>query len=496
MPKRAVIFTHVGTNPATLEERSKALSFLEDQQETFEAYLQCPDIGLVYVYASAGVEQYIKSLSDDAKIEPLELMRRSARILGLLELAHIRAERRLKRAATNPQAPTAPTRIRMFGLQEVAHLLHMIQQMRPDLVRRLAGGSGKYTYDSPKFFEAVIRIVRGVDPLLAANAILRFDHDVKVNNEAIAALLREHEKLLDSHERFYYFSGGYGGNGVHNDHPVRVHWLVNPDGNGGYTLPREARVYLRDLTEIAAAQEGVEDVTPTTGVAASPSPRKSPQVVSGAGLSMSLRAVFRLPPFMNAGANVIWVDDHLKRRLHEAIGDISPLDVERVEARVRQDRHPKGIQSDEITGARNYFPSVLRGCILHALILKPDGDRGPLSSAIADGITRGTAALGADEVRNKVREDMSQVASEQARRVLGIWTAAKYGSGTSGIGRNLLETWAQEYTEVGKLSGIVSESVDIAMDYLDLFFEWWRLFVEAILRIRRGDAPWLFLDAD
>jgi hypothetical protein len=135
----------------------------------------------------------------------------------------------------------------------------------------------------------------------------------------------------------WWFSGCYSGNMPDdpvNNHAVRQHWLIDPktwDDPKKFALLPNADRFLRDVGELGATQVELNRPMSTAcqalvqnrnGILHS---RNTQQVISGAGLVISVPAIRRLPPFMNAKDLVVWVDDHLKRKLHEAIGDIAPL---------------------------------------------------------------------------------------------------------------------------------------------------------------------------
>jgi hypothetical protein len=79
------------------------------------------------------------------------------------------------------------------------------------MISDLAGEDGAFTYDSPKFVEAVIRLARGANPAHGVYPVLRFDEDVDVNEAAIDSLLGRVSFATQSN--LYdcsFFSGGYG----------------------------------------------------------------------------------------------------------------------------------------------------------------------------------------------------------------------------------------------------------------------------------------------
>ncbi len=94
----------------------------------------------------------------------------------------------------------------------------------------------KFTYDAPKFVEAVIRIARGnIRILYTEEVILRIDEDVTVYYKGIKALIHRYPGVMG--KPFHCFSGTYGkydkyGNPA-DDHPknnyaVRVHFFIDP----------------------------------------------------------------------------------------------------------------------------------------------------------------------------------------------------------------------------------------------------------------------------
>ena len=98
-----------------------------------------------------------------------------------------------------------------------------------------------------------------------------------------------------------------------------------------YDTPPGAWLFLRDIAECGATQvdNGPEVSKKMQEFVAKHrkgqlANRVSPQVISGAGLYMSHQAIHKLPPFMNLRNFVSWIDDHLKRRLHEAVGHLLP----------------------------------------------------------------------------------------------------------------------------------------------------------------------------
>jgi hypothetical protein len=223
--------------------------------------------------------------------------------------------------------------------------------------------------------------------------------------------------------------------------------------------------------------------------------RDSEQVISGAGLYMSLSAILRLPPFMNFENNIIWVDDHLKRRLHEVLGDLAITDLEHVgESLFRQDRYPKpkGIQPDDIKWAKStYFYRLISGCIMHALIVTRTGDRGELGKFVYNFLLFRQPT--SEEGFKKLSVDFMKVAKNTALDLLEIWTTADYGN-------DILKKWAKNNREdfelgTGNLARWINSTVEDAIHYCKLV-ENWNAYVVAIQALIPHDAYWLFRSAD
>ncbi len=449
MAVKAVVFTHFHAQLLNQQEwhltAEAENKIIEDVIKYYKAYLKCKNISLVYVYVDTGLRLILDNLfagGDKLTISVNELAFEHS-IRNILKQAVDRAFKELKIEDPNFSNLYVP-KFQFIGLPHLASLIASLYRIDRKLVENLAAKN--FTYDAPKFVEAVIRLARGYQPLLCRDPILRFDADVEVNETSIAHLLNKVENALLQNYAFSFFSGGYGhpdGNcDPINDHAARCHWLADiadPDKNKPpFSLIPEGEHFLRDLGEFGATQiPNRLNVLPSTAMKAytgvESKNRDAEQVISGAGLYMSHSAIRILPPFMNFASYVIWVDDHLKRRLHEALGHLYPRSLEHVEGSLFiQDRYPIGIGQNDINWAeKSYFPRLVSGCILHALIVDQKGEKGELTKFVCEFIERQNIQLkteGLDLI-------FIEVAKKTALDLLGVWMDADYGN-------SILKDWA------------------------------------------------------
>ena len=342
---KAVVFTHIHVSSeqaAQTRDAPGASAIIQRVVPCFKNLLVCRNVGLVYVYVDVGIEFALSHLpeSDIEKGEisfSMKELESEERTRNCLKIA---ADEAIQELLDNPESDfdraQAP-RFQFVGLPHLLSLFNALFKIDPTLIKNLAGELRNFTYDSPKFVEAVICLVRGAHPIHDQYPILRFDADVEVNEEGVGTLITAVNHSLNAFFMFNFFSGGYGRcDGMAepvNDYAVRVHWLIDqkPKEVGQpLNLKDRGEVFLRDLGELGATQvaSSAQMSRPMRelvqkkrkGVSAN---RFSPQVISGAGLFMSLSAIRALPPFMNSNYLTVWIDDHLKRRLHEAVGHLT-----------------------------------------------------------------------------------------------------------------------------------------------------------------------------
>ena len=394
-------------------------------------------------------------------------------------------------------------------MYQLLDLLQTIVDLDPNLTNLLRGKTLRrnvFGYDSPKFVEAVIRLARGDIAHLAASPIVRVDEDVELNAESLSLLLVKH---LECSEKgpFYFFSGRYGGDDDDpiNDYAVRVHWFAPIGHKKGDRLSDDIREkiqhFLSDLTELGATQHDIKkrpepasamnSIIDRRGTQAPH--RQHMQVISGAGLIMSTRAVNFLPPFMNISQVPIWIDDAIKRRLHEALLDLSPNDLESASAvLLHQDRHRDvGVQAGDMDFAEDvYFDRLLFGCLMFRIISEIDGTPTEYSRA-AENIVRMRAPhrsqLGRDK-RKILTESCQKLAVEHYREVIHAWQSPEYED-------TLSHKWAaKKAKDKAHENEVCSSIAKSAVDYLDLLYKW-PVFVRAIQRLALQTNMWLYYPA-
>lgn len=512
---KAVVFCHFHHRSAEYNKHraSKLEQQLAAQEENeivesvlsyYKAYLKCKNIGLVYVYVDTGIRQVLDNIfMGEGKIDiDINELAFEHTVRNILKLAEDQALRELS-MDENFDASTAP-KFQFIGLPHLSTLIASLYRMDKDLVKNLAGRDS-FTYDAPKFVEAVIRLARGNDPLLSGDPVLRFDQDVEVNEDGIDALLKKIHNAIIRRHGFSFFSGGYGRpdiNDAVNDHAVRCHWLANIQDNDQppYHLIPQGEYFLRDIGEFGATSiPNSKKVSASTGMknylinlhqGDRSANRDSEQVISGAGLYMSQSAILRLPPFMNFENNIIWVDDYLKRRLHEAIGDLAVADLEHVEGGLfHQDRYPAGIRQSDLDWAKNtYFYRLISGCIMHALIVTRTGEQSELAKFV-DNFLRTHHRASNDEFSELAIKFMD-IAQKTTLALLEIWSKADYGN-------DILQKWAIENQKElfekgsGELAKWINSTVQDAIHYCKLV-ENWNEYVVAIQALVPRDAYWLF----
>jgi hypothetical protein len=491
---KAVVFTHINLRPEDIEQRGQT-ACIKKYVPLFERYLKCRNVGLVYMYLSLGAEEIVRAIVGGRPLEiPPEVLEAETECRGILELAEARA--RKTHSGTLKFVPVATT--------QLLALFSNLHDIDPGLFGFLFGKRSKhFTFDSPKFVEAVIRIARGQDPRSAHYPIVRFDEDVQVSEKSLDILLAAYEDFLAEHNNLYFFfSGSYGDPDDPdkldpiNDRAVRAHWFVDA---GFHPIEDQIKLFWRDLGEVGATQLGANASPSLRGLNLITERgftvnRMTPQVISGAGLIMSLRAIQDLPPFMNMNSLVVWVDDDLKRQLHERINDIYyPGDLESVlEARFKQDRHPEGITQRDIDWAASdggYFERLLAGCMMDSLISH---------SVVKNNIVARTPTEFAQAIKAIIANPSAQVnygamqpqlydyAERRYGRVLELWQTPEF-EGT------VLHKWAHDRAQDENYRKTqVTAIVEDAGAYLELVKNWRGSFAAAIGRLRPIGNLWLF----
>lgn len=483
--QNAVMFTHFGglqygKNEDEWLKNRKA--YLEKYTDIFRSYLVCAQeghqLGLVYVYVDWAIRQTLPNVAQETFLIDPRHLAQETELVALLELAEEIAREKLH--LSRDHSP----RFRHVGLFQLVNLLNKLTEVNRELVKFLGGLGGiLFTYDSPKFAEAVIRLARGTHAQLADSPVIRIDEDAKPTASFLRRLVREYARSARANN-FFFFSGTYGSDNPDvydpiNDHAVRTHWLANaPQSPRVKLTPKQimqAKAFLTSLSKIGAMQ-----IRESADAGS-----RSPQVISGAGLIMSHTAVSSFPPFMNFKNLTVWVDDHLKRRLHEAVGDLEREAPESLQdARIQQDRHPDGVSQKDIEWAKGvYFDRLLRGCLFDHIITEP---------------ARRYAKLLKDITRFRVRKfdpiEEQELRHDLFKLALARYTQVKECWGSDEFAGTVLYDWITSASP-GHCTTSCEEVVDDAVRYVYLLLEW-PVFKQAIEGLRVPGNYWLFVPAN
>jgi hypothetical protein len=490
---KAVAFTHLKVDPQDIS-REASQDTIDKYVPFFKGYLKCQNVGLVYIYFSSGVERVIRNVAEGKDLViPPKVLDDEAICLDILQLAETQARE------TYPGKSLKFIYVATFQL---ASLLRNLFEIDHALLNFLHG-HGVFTYDSPKFVEAVIRLARAQRPQLAFYPVVRFDEDVEISERSLSILLAEYERLLlQSPNLYFFFSGSYGDPDqpddlAHidfiNDRAVRTHWFSHASDNGYVPDCEKIRLFWRDLGEVGATQLGRNDDPSHAGTGLTIerkliANRDARQVISGAGLIMSIKAIQDLPPFMNVNRLIVWIDDHLKRQLHEAVGHINSKEKESVtEARFKQDRHPNGIGLQDIDwAAEKYFDALLAGCLMDSIISQP--------CKVGNNVVRASTefARAVEDIINKdeggnyqsLKPQLVEYAERRYDEVLLLWQTQEFKD-------TVLYSWAKT-RDAAHRNTQVTEVVDDALAYLDLVKRWKGPFAAAIGQLRPIGNHWLF----
>jgi hypothetical protein len=501
--QKAVIFTHFGElkyRKNELEFEGLKRAYQTKYTDILQSYLQCAkdgsEIGLVYVYIDWAVRQAVPTLRANAFHLDTTVLNEENTLVGLLKICEDSARRNL--GLNRAQPP----QFQYVGIVQLVDLLNHLIDVDDKLVEFLAGPENRFTYDSPKFVEAVIRLARGETPQFADHPIIRIDEDAKPTAAFITHLLNVYVQIR-TEAPFFFFSGTYGRpHGAYdpiNDHAVRLHWLADVPQRGEPQLTNQqmdkARAFLADLNELGATQipdsnqhysKALRSLLAQGRQEARPS--RSRQVISGAGLIMSRKAVNVFPPFMNFKHLTVWVDDHLKRRLHEVAGDLYSDDIECTsDAKIQQTRHDHLGPGDIAWAQTEYFDRLLRGCLFRRLISHLNGRRTTYTELLADIVRYRVSAKSAEELGLTVDDprslEMIDMVKERYKETILCWQSREFAD-------TPLEQWAGTRDSTHCLHWS-REVVADAIRYVDLLLRW-PVFTRAIERLQFTTNYWLF----
>ena len=509
---KAVTFTHLSSlkMQEVINDENKAISNYAD---IFRSYFDChEEISRCFFYVDVCFKEVIQntilkaSLKQDRNFKfeiEADLLNEEEKIKNILNAAKDTVQSRVPQ-----EIPFV-----FIGLTELLQVVNNIVKVDKTLLKKLRGKDNKFTYDSPKFVESVIRIARGTVPHLGLCPIVRFDEDVQPNPKGLREIISTYKSQC-LRKTMYFFSGSYGHvsdpdfwNPL-NNHAVRTHWFYDVDtpvDENGIPdvhrdkiseLKKKTTHFLSDFESIGAVQLNKDvQFSQAAGLPAIVR-RKSTQVISGAGLVMSTKAIRFLPPFMNFNTLTTWTDDFLKRLLHEMVGDVKPADEEnKLSAKFIQLRHVKKgkITQEDIDKAELYFERVLRGCLMKSCIQNDDDGTPTLfSNCIRDIVYYNKYST----TRERLRQYLLSVMESKYDKVLRCWSSNEFS-------RSLSYDWAKsrlvDKMDCSKKKSekdtvrkkIIRSLTSDLLEYIDLV-KVWPIFVRAIDRLDILGNRWLF----
>jgi len=502
---KVVIFSHFGS----LNRIPKVQDIENDRHLNYysallENYINCNKnkklISIVYIYVDWAVKRVLPNMRVENGRFPIDsqYLQEEIGLKGALGIAEQHAI--LRSNCPNSHLP----KFFYIGLMEIITLLNNLIEADPDMPLFLRGNQGEFTYDSPKFIESIIRLSRGDCGHLANFPIIRVDEDALPNEKCLESLINAYKNVSVA-KPFYFFSGSYGRKDKKydpiNDFAVRTHWFF-PEGTlAGSDYSRnnidKVETFLADLEMLGAKQPVVHEYSINLKelIRRGNIPqlvngsRLSSQVISGSGLIMSRRNINLLPPFMNLNKMTSWIDDHLKRKLHEALNDMTSFDLEVVtnsETFFHQEREPNPLTKDFINSfSEEYFERLLSGCLFSSLISDQNGIPTKYTERIKDLVWY--------RKKNEINDDkslkieLSKIIKKRFDNVLYCWSSPEYEG-------NILYFWAigknnSEYKN--KLCSPNGEILNDAFEYLTLL-ENWHIFTRAIERLSFFSNSWLF----
>jgi len=490
---KAILFTHIMLDKVLRDYSPEAVQrLINSVQRPFTTYLQCKNVHMVYIYVDTGFRLTIDRLNEDGNISfNIDALEFEFVTRNCLKRAVDECRTKLINEPNNNFDPHNAPKFQFVGLPHLLSIIRTLYRIDPGLTKYLCGKTSDntpvLTYDSPKFIEAIIRLVRGENDK-PRMPIFRVDSDVSVSQDTIDILIDQVDQY-PSTQSFAFFSGQYGQQDATidpiNDFAVRTAWLVDPETQ---EIADGWSTFLKDINELGAYQIEDPNVRRSDAMEAlldkehlTPAVRRTPQVISGAGLYMSHNAIQQLPPFMNFNKLATWVDDHLKRRLHEVVQHISPDWLESVpEAVFTQNRYPEGVGVIDSAAKSDYFERLFFGCILHSLIVTPEGEPGPLGACVAELVLTGKLESDINDVKKAIQD----VAAQKAMQVLDVWSSANYGN-------SFLKNWAANVRSPIMCASFVDDIVENSLNYIDLVEQWPR-FVFAISKLTSINAYWLY----
>jgi len=406
--QKAVAFTHLPL--ANYDELLKSINtgsidtwIKNEWEDSILSFDKCNNVSLVYLFYSQAYQSYvcnIESAEDDANNE--------------IKIA-VSLDNYINSVCKNP------SKFQFVGLNQLRPLLNELKLVAKNkgfsLNNLLLGGGSNLFYDCPKIPEAFIRIARRG----RNEPILRFDADVYVDENSVALLINKWQEQIAANKKYFFFSGSYFYHDINrekelfylNDYSVRTHFISSDlrgedyemcdDNESEFHIDSDMCLnFIRGLSHIGATPAG--------------------QPISGAGLCISPLAITQFPPFANMSKNIVWIDDNIKRFLHEGVNDLSLDDVSMVDgAKFKQNRYPNGIRCKDLTWAKqHYIPRLILGCIIHSVIHLPAIADGPYSKAVQKYMSS-SEKPGTNEIKEWIEAAKTRVSEIEKE-----WSSDKY----------------------------------------------------------------------
>ena len=454
----AVTFTHLPIPNLEEFRRAAAMGNLSAYTEKrwgrcIRAFDECDNIHLAYLFLSDAYKAFVTSSS-------------SIDTLVHLEVAIKAALNRLMQHGKNPG------KFQVIGLEELKPLLEPLDKLaensRIPLKQLVLGGGSELYYDCPKVVEAIIRVARRHK----REPIFRFDVDVAVEEQGVQKLIDQYEDLVDD-KHYFFFSGTYFYHNftqdperfLLNDYSARLHFLSIGRNDGASLKDYLDRAKINLDTIRSKRLDNVEEYMNSVEI----DPRAIPfkldptlsqyfidklpsiganvfaQPISGAGLCISQMAIVQLPPFANVARNIMWIDDSIKRTLHEGIGDLNHNDICSVtDAKFAQNRYRDGVTLSDVLWAYNtYLPRLVYGCLMHGLMY--DESVNPPAGPYANSFVEYMRARRKPTVEDRIK--WTKVAIERINVMKEMWSNSIFSSNPAG---QMLSDFAVEELEINR----------------------------------------------
>ena len=335
--------------------------------------------------------------------------------------------------------------VRMVGLEELSPLLARVEAVATDLhIQDFLLPDGKDSYDTPKIASAIIQLARL--PLRHTEMFMRIDDDVTPNEVGILNLKKRYYKYTHQKgNKHFCISWNYESISRHgsvsstegpdyetlfkhyvNSYSIRTTFLATPDCRCEVDDdleikvtgdPDKKRAYLhiigvRFFLELFEQGKWGSDL-------------KAP--ISGAGMCFSAEALRELPPWCNADALIVWIDDMIKWELMAAyyqkdfITEAGLLIKESGKGFPQDRNQPDNFTRDNVAWSVNtYLDRLLMGCVL-AFAVNPGKFNPALKQGFGQLIREKSYLAVKLRWQGGLRKKLHQAATEHACKILKDW---------------------------------------------------------------------------